>query len=143
MSTGSPEDHIFYSRDVSFTQGIQHIVKTGVDVILNSLAGENLVASWECIALFGRFIKIRNKDILSSSSLAVSFSEKNTSFHALDIALYTKERPAIIHTSISTFSNQSKLTSYTPRGHYTSMILAMLERPSNIHSKARVLAKLL
>ena len=46
-----PEDHIFYSRNLSFAQGIMRMTKNlGVDVILNSLAGEGLRASWECIA---------------------------------------------------------------------------------------------
>jgi NADPH:quinone reductase-like Zn-dependent oxidoreductase len=46
-----PEDHIFYSRNLSFAEGIMRTTKNlGVDVILNSLAGQGLRASWECIA---------------------------------------------------------------------------------------------
>ena len=46
-----PENHIFFSRNTSFAQGIMRITKDrGVDVILNSLSGEGLRASWECIA---------------------------------------------------------------------------------------------
>lgn len=46
-----PEDHIFYSRNESFAKGIMRMTKNlGVDVVLNSLAGEGLRASWECIA---------------------------------------------------------------------------------------------
>lgn len=46
-----PEDHIFYSRDTSFAQGIMRITKDrGIDVVLNSLSGEGLRASWECLA---------------------------------------------------------------------------------------------
>lgn len=48
-----PESHILYSRDLSFAQGIKRLTKRGVDIVLNSLAGEGLVASWECIAPYG------------------------------------------------------------------------------------------
>ena len=45
------EDHIFYSRNTSFAEGIMRMTcNRGVDVVLNSLSGEALVASWECIA---------------------------------------------------------------------------------------------
>jgi hypothetical protein len=45
------EDYIFYSRDLSFAQGIMRVTGgQGVDVVLNSLSGDSLVASWECVA---------------------------------------------------------------------------------------------
>nr|POE77902.1 reducing polyketide synthase fub1 [Quercus suber] len=48
---GIPEDHIFSSRNQSFAQGLKRQTQgRGVDVILNSLSGENLVASWESLA---------------------------------------------------------------------------------------------
>ena len=52
-----PKDHIFYSRDTSFKTSIKHrTFGDGVDVVLNSLAGEMLKASLDCLAPFGRFI---------------------------------------------------------------------------------------
>ena len=48
---GIPEDHVLYSRDLSFARGIKRLTEgRGVDVVLNSLAGEGLIASWECVA---------------------------------------------------------------------------------------------
>lgn len=36
-----PEDHIFSSRDLSFVKGIMRMTNNkGVDLVLNSLAGE-------------------------------------------------------------------------------------------------------
>ena len=58
------EDHIFNSRDDSFAKGVMRMTKEkGVDVVLNSLAGEALRKSWHCIARFGRFIEMGQKDI--------------------------------------------------------------------------------
>src|SRR2546430_307801 len=56
---GIPEDHIFSSRDLSFAKGIMRATSgKGVDVVLNSLAGEALRLSWYCLAKFGRFLEI-------------------------------------------------------------------------------------
>ncbi len=58
------EDHIFNSRDESFAPGVMRMTKhRGVDVVLNSLAGEALRKSWHCLAWFGRFIEMGQKDI--------------------------------------------------------------------------------
>jgi NADPH:quinone reductase-like Zn-dependent oxidoreductase len=50
-----PEDHIFFSRNGSFATGVKRMTQgKGVDVIMNSLAGENLRLTWDCIAPWGR-----------------------------------------------------------------------------------------
>ena len=44
---GIPDDNIFSSRNTTFAQGINRMTNgRGVDVVLNSLAGENLHKSW-------------------------------------------------------------------------------------------------
>lgn len=81
-----PEDHIFHSRDTSFAQGVARVTDGyGVDVILNSLSGERLQASWECIAPFGRFIEIGKADIMANSSLPMGIFAKNVTFAAVDL----------------------------------------------------------
>ena len=48
---GINAENIFYSRDTSFAAGVlRRTGGRGVDVVLNSLSGEHLVASWECLA---------------------------------------------------------------------------------------------
>ncbi|ORY17862.1 putative polyketide synthase [Clohesyomyces aquaticus] len=81
-----PEDHIFYSRDCSFSQGVKFRTNgRGVDVILNSLAGDELRASWECIAPFGRFLEIGKRDILQHEALPMFNFVRNVSFSAIDL----------------------------------------------------------
>ena len=61
---GIPEDHIFNSRDDSFVSGVMRLTnKKGVDVVLNSLAGDLLRKTWLCTAWFGRFVEMGQKDI--------------------------------------------------------------------------------
>jgi NADPH:quinone reductase-like Zn-dependent oxidoreductase len=93
-----PEDHIFFSRNTSFAQGIRRMTKNkGVDVVLNSLSGEGLIASWECIAAYGRFIEIGKKDIHAGEKLPMLPFAKNVTFSAVDMADMTKERPPYMH----------------------------------------------
>jgi hypothetical protein len=83
---GIPEDHIFCSRNASFADGIKRMTKgKGVDVILNSPYGKLLVASWEVVAEFGRFIEIGRKDIGARGYLPMFHFIKNTSFSGVDL----------------------------------------------------------
>ncbi len=83
---GIPAKNIFYSRDTTFARGIMRVTKGyGVDVVLNSLAGDSLRASWECMAPFGRFIEIGKTDIVENSGLPMAGFGRNASFHAVDI----------------------------------------------------------
>ncbi|KAK6193076.1 hypothetical protein LQW54_012822 [Pestalotiopsis sp. IQ-011] len=79
-------DHIFYSRDTTFAQGIKRVTSGyGVDVVLNSLSGDRLRASWECVAPFGRFIEIGKADIVENSSLPMTHFSGNVGFFAVDL----------------------------------------------------------
>lgn len=94
---GSPEDHIFKSRDSSFAQSVEGLTKgKGVDVFLNSLAGEGLVASWECTAPCGRFLEIGKKDTFSHQNLPMFQFSRNVTFSAIDIASMELERAWLI-----------------------------------------------
>ncbi|KAJ3579321.1 hypothetical protein NPX13_g1244 [Xylaria arbuscula] len=84
---GIPEQHIFYSRDASFVDGVKRATQgKGVDVVLNSLSGKLLVASWEIIADFGRFVEIGRKDIDSRGHLPMFPFIKNAMFAGVDLA---------------------------------------------------------
>lgn len=81
-----PPDHIFYSRNTSFQQGIMRMTNgRGVDVVLNSLSGDGLRASWECVAPYGRFIEIGKADIMANASLPMACFAKNVTFSAVDL----------------------------------------------------------
>ncbi|KAE9365744.1 BcPKS1, polyketide synthase [Stipitochalara longipes BDJ] len=89
-----PEDHIFYSRNRAFATSIKRMTKgRGVDVVLNSLSGEGLTASWELIAPYGRFIEIGKADILTNSRLPMACFANNVSFSAIAIDHYLVHRP--------------------------------------------------
>lgn len=90
---GLAPDYVLSSRDTSFAQGVMRLTGgRGVDVVFNSLSGEGLIASWECVAPFGRFIEIGKKDIIASNPLPMAPFAHNVSFSAYDLSEMLLER---------------------------------------------------
>ncbi|KAK9774990.1 hypothetical protein SCAR479_08264 [Seiridium cardinale] len=78
--------HIFASRDESFAPRIMKATGgKGVDVVLNSLAGPLLRATWDCIARFGRFVEIGKVDLEAARRLDTSPFGRCASYSGLDI----------------------------------------------------------
>ncbi|XP_071640962.1 fatty acid synthase-like isoform X2 [Temnothorax longispinosus] len=78
------DEHIGNSRDTSFEQMIMRETKgRGVDIVLNSLAEEKLIASIRCLAQNGRFLKIGKFDLISNNPLGMSVFQKGISFHGI------------------------------------------------------------
>ncbi|TGJ68631.1 putative PKS/NRPS-like protein biosynthetic cluster [Orbilia oligospora] len=90
-----PPTHIFNSRDSKFAGKINCLVG-GVDVVLNSLSGDVLFSSWECIAPFGRSTEISKKDIQAQGKLPMAQFEKNISFSAVDLGHMHQKRPQYV-----------------------------------------------
>lgn len=86
-------DHIFSSRDSSFSKGI--LSKTqgkGVDVVINSLAGTLLQAGLDCLAQFGRFVEIGKRDLAINSNLGMNVFNRSASFTHVDLLQLEEHR---------------------------------------------------
>lgn len=55
----------------------------GVDVVLNSLAEEKLLASVSCVKQNGHFIEIGKFDLANNNPLRLMLVKKNATFHGL------------------------------------------------------------
>ena len=85
--------HTFDSRSLSFAEEILAVTNgRGVDVVLNSLAGEALLKSFAILAPYGRFIEIGKKDIYQNHKLDLQPFMRNLSFFALDMDRLFRER---------------------------------------------------
>ncbi|GME32277.1 Lovastatin diketide synthase LovF 2 [Neofusicoccum parvum] len=83
---GIAADHIFSSRDLSFAKGVQRMTSNqGVDVVLNSLAGEALRLSWHCLAKFGRFLEIGKADLFANTGLDMLPFLENKSYCGVNL----------------------------------------------------------
>ncbi|XP_035740323.1 fatty acid synthase-like isoform X2 [Vespa mandarinia] len=88
------DNHIGNSRDTSFEEMIlQETDGRGVDIVLNSLAEEKLLASLRCLAYRGRFLEIGKFDLAANNLLDIDAFTKEISFHAimLDQIIVTKD----------------------------------------------------
>lgn len=84
---GVAKENIFYSRDNSFLDNIMRVTRgRGVDVVLNSLSGEQLHASWKCVAQGGSLIEIGKRDLIGRGQLAMNPFLANRSYIGVDVA---------------------------------------------------------
>ena len=91
---GIPKDHIFNSRDVSFLEDLKSATcGRGVDIVLNSLSGELLHASWQCVAEFGTMIELSKRDLAGFGRLDMENFLANRSYACVDIAHMIEKRP--------------------------------------------------
>jgi NADPH:quinone reductase-like Zn-dependent oxidoreductase/NADP-dependent 3-hydroxy acid dehydrogenase YdfG len=91
-----PRDQIFDSHSNSFVKDV--MVAThgqGVDIALNSLAGELLHSTWRCIAPFGAMIEIGKRDFYGHSQLDMYGCTENRAFLGLDARHMQTARPAV------------------------------------------------
>ncbi|ORY57229.1 uncharacterized protein BCR38DRAFT_461375 [Pseudomassariella vexata] len=89
-----PSTHIFSSRNAGFAQKIMRMTDNqGVDMVLNSLAGELLKESWACVGMFGHFLDITKKDIYTNSRLEMRPFDKHVTFSGIDLSAIFTHRP--------------------------------------------------
>ena len=76
-----PENRIFSSRDIQFKYKIKQLTKgKGVNIVLNSLSGDKLEASYECVADCGRFVEIGKYDLQMNKQLGMFSFLRDISF---------------------------------------------------------------
>lgn len=94
---GLREDHIFFSRNVSFEDGIMKMTrKRGVDVASNSLSGDALRATWRCLAHFGRLVELGKSDFLANNRLEMQPFIHNRTYIGVDLLALSFEKPALM-----------------------------------------------
>lgn len=90
---GVPEQNIFFSRDASFAERVMAWTSgRGVDVVLNSLAREQLRHSWNCIAPFGRFLEIGKRDMTLNTRLEMKPFFRNVILASIDLIMIRNHR---------------------------------------------------
>jgi NADPH:quinone reductase-like Zn-dependent oxidoreductase len=66
----------------------------GVDLVLNSLAGELLHASWSCVAKFGKMVEIGKRDFMGHGMMKMEPFGANRTFIGVDLLQLALESPA-------------------------------------------------
>ncbi|QBI56618.1 Mycocerosic acid synthase [Streptomonospora litoralis] len=80
-------EHVLDSRSLEFASEVMELTGgRGVDVVLNSLAGEALTRSLEVLAPGGRFVELGKRDIMENGALPLRPFADNISFSAVDLS---------------------------------------------------------
>ena len=77
--------HVFDSRSTSFVDEIRNITSDGVDVVLNSLAGEAMERSIAALRPFGRFVELGKRDYVSNTHVGLRPFRKNLTYFGVDV----------------------------------------------------------
>ncbi|KAL9086197.1 MAG: hypothetical protein Q9165_007262 [Trypethelium subeluteriae] len=92
---GINRNRIFNSRDASFYADIMRVTENrGVDLVLNSLSGDLLQASWMCVAEFGTMVEIGKRDFLRKAKLSMDPFEQNRTFIGLELRYLSQQQPS-------------------------------------------------
>ncbi|KAK4210859.1 hypothetical protein QBC37DRAFT_27292 [Rhypophila decipiens] len=97
---GIPESHILSSRATP-SDFKRHLLRLtgnrGVDVVLNSMSGEMLAESWDCVASFGYHIELGKSDIDKNRHISMAPFNRNVTFSSVDLVIISQERPKIYY----------------------------------------------
>jgi len=89
-----PRHHIFNSHDESFLADLMRETDgRGVDIVLNSVSGTLLHASWKCVAEFGKLIELGKRDLAGYGKLDMNIFLANRSYCCVDIAQLLQQKP--------------------------------------------------
>lgn len=91
---GLTKDRTFSSMDESFLVDVLKATDgKGVDLVMNSLTGELLHASLQCVAENGIMVELGKRDIVGHGKLALDLFNGNRGFFGIDIARLCAGRP--------------------------------------------------
>ena len=140
---GIPEDHIFSSRDATFHQELMAKTKTGVDVVLNSTAGEVLRQSWQCLAPLGRFIEIGKRDIILNSNLEMEKFTDSVSFAAVDLGVLSIAKPLLLKRVLTDVMNMYENNIIRPVTPITVYSISELQQAIRLMQSGKHMGKVI
>jgi NADPH:quinone reductase-like Zn-dependent oxidoreductase/acyl carrier protein len=89
--------HVMDSRSLAFADEVRAITGgRGVDLVLNSLAGDAIAAGISTLATGGRFLEIGKRDIYQNSKIGLRPLRNNASFFVIDLAQIMRDDPPLI-----------------------------------------------
>jgi NADPH:quinone reductase-like Zn-dependent oxidoreductase/acyl carrier protein len=111
--------HVLDSRSTRFVDEVREMTGSGVNVVLNSLAGEAMERSIACLAAFGRFVELGKRDFVANTHVGLRPLRKNLSYFAVDVDQLMVGRPEIGRKAFSKLWNKFTDGSFTPLPHCT------------------------
>lgn len=121
-------EHVHDSRSLSFADEILAATGgQGVDVVLNSLAGEAMRRSIGLLRPFGRFLELGKRDFVENTGIGLRPFKENISYFAIDVDQLLTARPetaAALFREVTELLRQSVLTPLPYRRFAASRVVA-------------------
>lgn len=129
---GLRRSRILNSRSASFVDDLlRETGGRGVDLALNSLAGELLHATWRCVAKWGAMVEIGKRDLLGRAKLDMDVFVANRSYCCVDIDQMREERPALCDRLLA------RMMDFYRAGHIRPVRLAKVAGPAGVQEVFR------
>ena len=91
--------HILDSRSLRFAEDIMQATKgEGIDMVLNSLAGEAISRNLSILKPFGRFLELGKRDFYENTRIGLRPFRNNITYFGIDADQLMSERPALTGT---------------------------------------------
>ena len=108
-------EHVYDSRSPTFADEVWRDTDgEGVDLVLNSLAGEAISESLATLSQYGRFLEPGQPDILRCAPLDLMLSKGNISFPTVDLRRLFFERPEYYGDLLREVISQFERGAYEP-----------------------------
>jgi len=86
-------DHVFDSRSLGFADEVMRASGGGVDVVLNSLAGDAIARNLRLLKPFGRMLELGKRDFYENSRIGLRPLRNNISYFGIDADQLLAQRP--------------------------------------------------
>ncbi|MGI5478710.1 SDR family NAD(P)-dependent oxidoreductase [Streptomyces lavendofoliae] len=113
-------EHVLDSRSLAFADEVRQITGgRGVDIVLNSLAGEAQARGLELLASGGRFLELGKRDFLDNKPVMTRPFLANTSLYGVDIGALTGPQRTTGKSQFRQLADNVQTGSYPPLPHQT------------------------
>ena len=93
--------HVLDSRSLDFADQIRQATGgAGVDVVLNSIAGQAAERSLACLAPYGRFVELGKRDLLDDGRLGLRPFLQNLAYFGFDLRQLLVDRPELVRAEL-------------------------------------------
>ncbi len=99
----------------------------GVDVVLNSLAGEAIARGLECLRPGGRFVELGKRDVHGNQPMLLRPFRDNLSYFAVDITRLAADAPQAVAEAFAKVARRVTAAKYRPLPHQAHPATAVEE----------------
>jgi acyl transferase domain-containing protein/NADPH:quinone reductase-like Zn-dependent oxidoreductase/NAD(P)-dependent dehydrogenase (short-subunit alcohol dehydrogenase family)/SAM-dependent methyltransferase/acyl carrier protein len=111
-------NHVLDSRSLAFADQVRKITRgRGVDVVLNSVAGEAMTRGLELLRPHGRFVELGKRDILADNALSLRPFSRNLAFFGVDITSLIKTGGRVTEDIVAELTDRIASGTYRPLPH--------------------------